>query len=300
MAVILTGISDFSMSCQSLDNLLFNWDSAYTTRISLFPRIWYSRIGIDEKKLVVSSKLKEKNGELHGAALSSDIGLSQEKAKSELVERIAYVHYFENDTLGARLDLDNSSTGFAALPKKFSPAAVREGAICESLERWFLNQIFYKQNICLNRKRLITGLIHYSGQINFCHKKYFFSLVLKEGKNGFLSGAAMATDKQSSFLSAKFELLYHIHKIKRWQTRKEQMNKKNILEVRTQNFYSNKKLASDYLQKLSVCEKNQFKTPDIICDIPLYGIWDKSYHVHRILVSDSESIYKGGIEKMML
>ena len=288
------------MNCQSLDNSLFDWNNAYSSRISHFPIIWYSRVGPLDNQIRYSDVLKKKNGDLHGAAFAKDAKLSQEKAKSELIERCAYIHFFENNGIKAGLELDNSSTGFAALPKRFGEEAVRVGAMSESIERWILNLIFYRQNIKLKRKTHWGKKESYHACVNFKNKKYYFCLVIKKYKNGFLSGASVSLNKRNSFESASYELLNHWHKVKRWESLDEKLNTENLLELRAQNYYQNEILAKKYLEKLSNCTKNTYKLPEVIFDKALRGSWDTDYFVHRILLSDSEPIYEGGSNKMML
>jgi len=300
MAAILIGTGVSKMVSQSLSSSIFDWGKAYSTKLKCFPKIWYSRVGALSDQVSYPIELERDNGDLHGAAFAKDAHLSQEKAKSELIERWAYVSYFQNDGIKAGLDLDNSSTGFAALPKKFDRESVRQGALCEAIERWVLNLIFYQQNIKLKKSKRLGKRTIFQTDIDYNNKKYYFTLVLKKYKKGFLSGAAVSLDKKNSFKSANYELLNHLHKVERWKTGEEERNKENLLEKRTHNYYEDEILAKKYLKKLSECTNNTYKLATIIFDQSLPGPWGNTYRVHRILLSDSESIYKGGATKMML
>ena len=148
---------------QLLAESIFDWENAFSTKISKFPKkvIWYSRVGASSA-LNYPKQLEVRNGDLHGAALSHDFSLSQEKAKSELIERWAYVECLNQNNMNAGLEIDNSSTGFAALPISFSTREVRGNALAESLERWVLNNIYYQQNIKLTKKDKCMGTVSLS------------------------------------------------------------------------------------------------------------------------------------------
>jgi len=253
-----------------------------------------------------------------GSGWSGDKQESQCKAVTEAVERWAF-SYYQKFPDKAGLALDNTSTGFAALPGTFDQAQLYVNAYCEALERWTLNSIWDNSSIPLNsvalkRGPLIEMFSKFKGRLHcfktifdvsdldFFAKKEaaFFFCIFETSTGGAIPGSACGIDEEKTLQRALVEALIHTRVLNRLKEYPPD-SLKDILERRILFFGNDPAGFAKVKERIDSGASNPPPAkPPMVFSKQLPGPWNPEILVHRVILKDSLPFSSGGAERFVI
>lgn len=243
---------------------------------------------------------------------------SQSKAITEAIERWA-LFYYSTSPEKAGLDIDNTSTGFAALPEEYGEERLRVNSYCEALERWVLNAIGERPDLRFESVPIddgeLAGLFkEFKGQL-YCYRtafdisdagfpssrKAFFSICLfKTREGGVLPGSACGVEPDMVMGRAMTEAFMHARAFERLKKHKP-ADIVDILEQRIVFFGKDPEGFSKISNRLlSGRSADNFKKPEILFSKRLPGPWDPEISVYRIILTESKPFMDGGVDRFLI
>lgn len=224
-------------------------------------------------------------GRFHGTGTSVNRAEAIYKAISEALERWAWLGSQENRNLG--LDLDNSTTGFAAFPG-LGKKCPRSIAYHEAVERWCLSAWWEKK---IGHNFLEANSSAWSAGIALKSPvPRSVCVILWKDFTAFRAyGFAAAATVEGAQEKAKVELGRNIHVLEH--------HKKVGGEPGTRNeerllFFASEEGKLRFNQRLG--EKgSSVSAPDLVIDCPVPGQWSQYTHVWRCLL-DPKDLYDPG------
>ncbi|MGE0527638.1 MAG: hypothetical protein AB7G93_07520 [Bdellovibrionales bacterium] len=251
-----------------------------------------------------------------GAGWSRSKHESQCKAIVEAMERVAHRHCRANPK-SAGLDLDSSTTGFAALPMEFDIGAAYENALAESLERWVLNRVSDRREIPLHEveaheiplrmRALFWGrsgnLRVFRAWIMSGEREMHFALALFQlSTGGIVPGSASHTEWGAALEKSLLESFNHLRKIDRILGGSEQLPPKITIQ-RLWHFGFNIPAAAAIMERLrqwTHAKVIPVSGPEMSFRNELHGPWEPEIRVVRVLVEDSPPLGEGGLERFIV
>lgn len=237
------------------------------------------------------------------------------KALSERIERLSYILGCENKLSSC---MTERSDGFAALPKTFSPEAVRENALSEAIERyvwanwWDDNQITHRvEKLDLNSKLIneseylktafeqidLEALYVIKPEHDF--SDHVVTILFGQLKNaGFVSGGAAGNIEKSEEIFFKaFDELYR-HGMAYQKSKKKNKSAKSFYEERLLYFATGKGniIVQDRLSQLGT---KKVVTDDLSID-EMVPSKSNAYHVYRCYFKNQPAFVGGNLERLCL
>jgi hypothetical protein len=243
---------------------------------------------------------------------------SQSKAVTEAVERWALCFYAK-DPGKAGLEIDGTSTGFAALPEDLGEERVRLNAYCEALERWLLNLIWNEAGISLKEGTVPRGVFTalfdkygarahlYGAEINseaikikVSDRLYFSYCLLRTREGGVLPGSACGKNMRAASDRALAEAYMHLLALDRLK-KKSQNDVVDILEKRVVFFGSDPGGFERVVKKLRLtADAVQTVSPEIAFSKKLSGPWEPEIVVWRVIIKNSRPFLAGGVDRFLI
>ncbi|MBP7795693.1 MAG: hypothetical protein KA059_02820 [Elusimicrobiales bacterium] len=283
---------------------------------SFFRRYFWHSTAILSKQIIDknnSSFLKDCGGGWSEKKLESQI-----KAIVEAVERWAYFYYLNNYPQKAFLDIDRTTTGFAAVPKYFENKILFINSYCESVERFVLNYIWdfglkLEENK-INNNKIIRLFSIFKGKLyNFSkaietEKDFkeinsinFYLSAFRLENGGVIIGTSCGIDEKSIYRSF-FELFINILTFKRMKKLQikgyEELN--NIIEKRLFYFGSNNKSFKSLIEQIGEKKCSKIIIPKINFAGILKGPWEPEIKVGRIVLKNSKEFTTGSVDKLVI
>lgn len=278
-------------------------------------KLWHSRAALHPQYVL---RRGSKVMDSCGSGWSTDKQESQSKAITEAVERWALAHFSEFPEK-AGLDIDNTSTGFAALPASFSKDHLRQNAYCEALERWTLDSLWNDSNIPIERvipeERTLHSLFDkFHGHLH-CFRAIFdatdidffssnpivFYLCLFETQEGgVLPGSACSIDSKKAEQRALTEAFMHALAFDRLR----KQNPATITDILEQRicFFGKDPLGYKTLEAhlkingtITILQK-----PNMIFSLELQGPWNPEIAIWRVILENTKPFMDGGVHRFMI
>lgn len=259
---------------------------------------------------------------VYGAGWAASKLESQSKAIVEAVERSAHFQYRTRPS-DAALDIDRSTTGFAAAPREFGIEFIFNNGLNEALERWMLNRIsdgnptpfeeiplsrvpFRFRILFLNsggRLRVFRACIRgQSSRFLKASTIEFVLAVLEMKSGGIIPGSACGGSFPSAVEHAILEVFNHHRKVNRILEGREQLPPK----ITTQclwHYRFNKIAALRIVEHMKDWSKVGLKSidgPDIQFEKELEGPWNPEVRIARVLVENSLPLEEGGLDRLLV
>lgn len=253
-----------------------------------------------------------------GSGWDKDKQKSQSRAVTEAVERWALCHYAQFPEK-AGLDIDNTSTGFAALPEDFGIQQVRFNAYCEALERWLLNSIWEQRGVKLEEvvvpKSALSGLFSRFGAKPHLYRvvigpgdvcapipgELVFAYCLLECKEGGgLPGSACGACFETVVDRALAEAYMHLLALDRLK-KLDQNDIVDILEKRIMFFGAGPQGFSQVTRKLLFGGNTPGSLkPEVVFSQSLPGPWEPEISIWRVILKDSLPFLSGGVDRFII
>jgi len=254
-----------------------------------------------------------------GGGWSIDKLTSQIKAIVEGIERWAYFYYLKNTPKDARLDIDGSTTGFAALPADFSEKKLILNSYSEAVERWFLSFLWENEKtkfkeLSVKDKRVMKMFSNFQGKLHCYTSKILSNLQIYNGylsvyisafrlnNGGVIIGSSCGVDENSLYHSI-FELFIHCLAYKRMKDKdiRKVSEIENIIERRLFNFAVDDNGFNKLLGRIRlVNEPKAIKHPKILFQKFLKGPWEPEVKVSRVVLEGINEFTSDNENKLVL
>lgn len=206
------------------------------------------------------------------------------KAISEAIERLAFYELIDTQEVKFSFDKNPTTTGLAAFPYfNYSPARIN--ARLEAIERWAIHE-FNKNNLPLKiHKSLTTNLNFYEILTPFQNVR--ITLLSYERNGSYYYGFAGGTNLNHSFNKSIIELDRNIRVLDK-VVDKMNYSSFDIGVDRTLAFFSTLEGNQKFKDLINLAPRIiKSKNPQVLCDKPLVGHWEKYSKVWRYLLEDS-------------
>lgn len=253
-----------------------------------------------------------------GSGWSASKQESQCRALTEAVERWALAYYRKFPEKAA-LDVDGTSTGFAALPSDFNKKDLYENAYCEAVERWILNAVWDAGGIGLLpaglNNQVLQGLFkRFPGRLHGFTTRMpvpapspigspmvFFSLCLFEtAEGGVVPGSACGLDESKVMDRAMAEAYMHALALSMLK-KKVRCEPEDILEKRILYFGGRPTGFSEVKERLaSAPARKKPEIPKVIFFKELEGPWNPEINIVRVVLEGSVPFLCGGEDRFVI
>lgn len=253
-----------------------------------------------------------------GSGWSTDREESQAKAVTEAVERWAFF-FCQKHPVGAALDKDNTTTGFAAMPEEAPSAGLVHNAYSEALERWIISSIWDAANIPLTeveadpgvfRKffKKLDGRLHcYRTRIGTSGEPVlgegtleFYYYIFETGQGGAVPGSACGANREAVSLRALTEVFTHATAFRRLEKQPSDLIS-DILERRLLRFGADPRGFDKVVERLRCGPGIVVPTaPSVIFSRRLVGPWNPEISIHRVVLKDSPPFVSGGEDRFVI
>lgn len=223
-------------------------------------------------------------GRFHGSGTAKNRPEAIYKAISEALERWAWLGSQENKNLG--LDLDNSTTGFAAFPGlgRRSPRSI---AYHEATERWCVSAWWERK---IDHRPLPADPTLSAGVILNSSIPGSVCVILWKDFAGFRAyGFAANSSVEEAKLKAKVELGRNILVLEHHKAAGGEPGTRNEERLL---FFASEEGKSLFDQRLTETATG-VSAPDLLIDCPVIGPWSKYTHVWRCLFHPKD-LYDSG------
>ncbi len=207
------------------------------------------------------------------------------KCISELVERWAFHNLLKNNSVAFGMDIDATSTGFAALPC-WPKSAAREIAYCEAIERWAISMWWRGQlSAFLEVSPKLDGDIgvaKISISENIGNVVIVFKKNVSDDKIFYIYGFAYGKTLRGAISKASVELFRN----EKVLLQNNAAEAKSVSDIRLK-YFSTEEGFLHFFSKVGSIGRIFNSIPNLIVDSEVPGEWSQFATVWRCLLPDT-------------